>query len=280
MTKQRIDARQALRDIRSGMDDMALMRKYNLSAKGLQSLFRKLGDAGIIKHINARAVVRDLRAGMTDKELMEEYELSPKGLRKLLDEMERVGIVDEISEPDAVPPKIVIHTDEIAKDIRSHMTREALMEKYRLTPRGLRWVSMMLVSSGVMSWEEIVGNICSRYDELVPETVRDTQRYPLDYEAPIHDLHRPNICGAIRDLSRKGLSVRGIKAKVGETSTLIVGGDEFGEYATFALDATCRWVGKEASGDYVSGFEISNMSVGSMGEFQLLVRLVQLSAPS
>ncbi len=42
MAKIKINAAQVVRDIRSGMDDPDLMGKYNLSAKGLQSLFRKL----------------------------------------------------------------------------------------------------------------------------------------------------------------------------------------------------------------------------------------------
>ena len=46
--KRRIDAEQVLNDIRSGMSDQSLMNKYALSAKGLQSLFEKLLDAGLI----------------------------------------------------------------------------------------------------------------------------------------------------------------------------------------------------------------------------------------
>ncbi len=47
--KVTIDARNVLLDIRGGMSDSALMSKYGLSATGLQSLFQKLLDAGIIK---------------------------------------------------------------------------------------------------------------------------------------------------------------------------------------------------------------------------------------
>ena len=49
MAKITIDARQVLLDIRAGMTDTALMEKYKLSARGLQSLFKKLLDGGIIK---------------------------------------------------------------------------------------------------------------------------------------------------------------------------------------------------------------------------------------
>ncbi len=48
----RVNAQEAARDIRSGMDDFALMRKYQLSAKGLPELFKKLMDVGLIQQID------------------------------------------------------------------------------------------------------------------------------------------------------------------------------------------------------------------------------------
>jgi uncharacterized protein (DUF433 family) len=262
------------------MDDLSLMRKYNLSARGLQSLFRQLGDAGIIKHINARSLIRDLRSGMTDTELMEKYDLSRKGFHKLLDEMDDAGILDEISEPMAIREKTLIHRDHIVQEIRSGATRQGLMEKYRLTSRGLRWITTMLVSSGAIGWDEIVGHICSRYEEIAPDTARDSTRLPLGFQVPVSLLNRPDIQGTVRNVSDKGLCLRGIRAKVGEARTILVAGDEAGAFGPFAVDATCKWTGKDSAGEYVAGFEISNISLGSLKELQLLVRMAQVSASS
>jgi hypothetical protein len=44
-----VNAEEAVRGIRSGMSDEALMEKYEISQKGLQSLFRKLVAAGAIE---------------------------------------------------------------------------------------------------------------------------------------------------------------------------------------------------------------------------------------
>jgi hypothetical protein len=44
-----VNAEDAVQSIRSGMSDEALMEKYELSQKGLQSLFRKLVAAGVIE---------------------------------------------------------------------------------------------------------------------------------------------------------------------------------------------------------------------------------------
>jgi PAS domain S-box-containing protein len=49
MSKPKVGAKEALTDIRAGMDDAALMKKYMLSAKGLHSLFKKLVDNGVLR---------------------------------------------------------------------------------------------------------------------------------------------------------------------------------------------------------------------------------------
>ncbi len=48
MTKKHIDSSQAIKDIRKGMSNSAMMEKYRLSATGLRSLFHKMVDAGLI----------------------------------------------------------------------------------------------------------------------------------------------------------------------------------------------------------------------------------------
>ena len=46
--KKQINARQMADDVRSGLADSQLMDKYELSAKGLQSVFQKLIEAGVV----------------------------------------------------------------------------------------------------------------------------------------------------------------------------------------------------------------------------------------
>ena len=44
----RISVKEVLQDIRSGMDDEALMQKYNLSNRQVQRLFRKMIAEGFV----------------------------------------------------------------------------------------------------------------------------------------------------------------------------------------------------------------------------------------
>ncbi|MFC1835064.1 hypothetical protein ACFL2Q_10050 [Thermodesulfobacteriota bacterium] len=115
MAKTKIDARQVLTDLRSGLDDVALMKKYNLSAKGLQSLFNALVNSGLInrsvlevwmpsvaqaaalgaKEVSARDVLADIKAGSTEDELMSKYKISAKGLQHLFEQLLDAGLITE-----------------------------------------------------------------------------------------------------------------------------------------------------------------------------------------
>jgi competence protein ComGC len=53
MAKRTINAKEILADIKAGMNDASLMEKYELSEKSLQSVFKKLIDAGHLKQKQA-----------------------------------------------------------------------------------------------------------------------------------------------------------------------------------------------------------------------------------
>jgi len=48
MAKIRISGREVLEDIRSGMDDAGLMKKYGVSSKGIIKLMGRLVSAGLL----------------------------------------------------------------------------------------------------------------------------------------------------------------------------------------------------------------------------------------
>lgn len=125
MAKPTIDAKQALEDIRSGLNEQKMMVKYCLSAKGLLSLLRKLIQCGAIssaeilslmpdlaksmltvseavspvlsrqgsRTINAKEVLKDLVIGMADSDLMEKYFISATGLNDLFQQIMAAGLL-------------------------------------------------------------------------------------------------------------------------------------------------------------------------------------------
>jgi outer membrane protein assembly factor BamB len=61
MSKIKINAREAAADIKAGIHDSEIMAKYSLSAKGLESLFTKLKQAGLLTQsdLDRRATLRE-----------------------------------------------------------------------------------------------------------------------------------------------------------------------------------------------------------------------------
>jgi hypothetical protein len=92
MTLRIVSVKEVLKDIRSGMDDVALRQKHNLSAQGLDNLYKRLIDSGHLKpelmkppprKINIAAILADVEAGMSRHDLMKKYELSEEMLRRV-----------------------------------------------------------------------------------------------------------------------------------------------------------------------------------------------------
>jgi hypothetical protein len=133
MGKRQISISEAVKDIRSGMDDAELMAKYQLKSIGLQSLFKKLVSIGQMTQeelggrmpgftaaaavsgmpqgsrprapveIRAKDVVNDIRSGMTDQDLMEKYRVTSAGLEDLFDQLLKSGVVRQFEIDERMP---------------------------------------------------------------------------------------------------------------------------------------------------------------------------------
>ncbi|MBI5251615.1 MAG: hypothetical protein HY912_19155 [Desulfomonile tiedjei] len=131
MTDREINARQAFSDIRSGMDEAALMEKYKLSRAGLKNLLKELSELGLLetdkdgklkpprKKIKVKQFLKDFRSGMADDGLMAKYEISRDGLylvyRRLID-LKAVRSDELFGEPDLTARAIdPIHVREMER---------------------------------------------------------------------------------------------------------------------------------------------------------------------
>ncbi len=125
-----INAEEALNCIRSGMPDTALMRKYRLSTKGLQSLFTKLLTARLI----------------SQSELDERVSGRQTGL--LLDEQAGEHFAVDSSRPSAVSTQIL-------DVIRTGTSRDALREKYNISDAQLDAFLDDLVCKNLITRKEL-----------------------------------------------------------------------------------------------------------------------------
>jgi uncharacterized protein (DUF433 family) len=76
--KRKINAHQLLADIKSGMNDDALMAKYELTARELQSVLRQIIEAGL-----ATALDLSSRLAVTKSQVREAFIEMGKAIREL-----------------------------------------------------------------------------------------------------------------------------------------------------------------------------------------------------
>lgn len=126
----KVSASQVLKDIRAGMDDTGLMKKYRLSARGLQSLFGKLVEMDLLDLVDLERSAESNFNGV------------------VLDD-------DAESRFDDREPEEEIKTAELLERIESGADRDALMAEYDLSSTNLQGVLKNLVSGGRISQTEL-----------------------------------------------------------------------------------------------------------------------------
>ncbi|MEW6139201.1 MAG: hypothetical protein AB1733_13290 [Thermodesulfobacteriota bacterium] len=154
MEKRRISAQLALKDIRSGLSDGELMRKYRLSPRGLQSLFQKL-----------------LAANYIDLEELDQRMPTFMGTVFISNGHAGAEGTSQAHHQD-VKGKKSIELQSVLTDIREGLDDSAIMAKYMLTARGLQSVFDHLVFSGLMT----AGDLEQRFSRL-------------DSTVDVHELH-------------------------------------------------------------------------------------------
>ncbi len=95
MVSRKLSQKDVIQDLRSGMDEEAIRKKYNLSAQGLENLYDKLVEAGLMgqevktrpRKLNLVAILADIRNGMSKPELLKKYTLSEEMLRQVVQKL-------------------------------------------------------------------------------------------------------------------------------------------------------------------------------------------------
>jgi uncharacterized protein (DUF433 family) len=121
-----VSAKVILSDLAHNLSDEDLMKKHNLSPKGLRSLYKKLLRKGLLsRHVMSRRT---------------EVPLLPE-----------VTPVVSKPAPEPAPTKPAVNASDVLKDIEQGATDEELMRKYRLTRKGLASLMRKLRSAGLVN---------------------------------------------------------------------------------------------------------------------------------
>jgi hypothetical protein len=213
--------------------------------------------------ISGREIVHDLRSGITRREIMLKYGLSDEQFKKAFEIilLERGKIAEKI-----------------AVDVRSGMKGSELMEKYQLSNSALQKICQTLLTEGLVVSADIKGltppldNGASVHHER-----RKVSRRSPSLRIVVSDRNNDGLSGTVKDITEKGLAVRGIEADVGELKTLAILGDDIGLVDPFELMAECRWVGSEGfEAQSVAGFQVIAISDEDLQRLQELIEFLDL----
>jgi hypothetical protein len=168
-----------------------------------------------------------------------------------------------------------IRAKEIVTDILSGIGDSELMQKYRLTFRGLQSVFRKLVDSNIIDAEFLQGRLVPQSNaekQIIARSPRKEIYVPL----PVQDLANPDVQGMVINISERGLGVRGLKVEVDEVRKLSIKPDKFLQLRSFNIKAKCRWV--TSSGDaqqIVAGFEIISIGHEEQQELRNLIETLE-----
>ena len=168
-----------------------------------------------------------------------------------------------------------VKAKDLIADMRSGMTGDKLMKKYRLTPKGLHSVFTQLADATNIVPADLYGRSETRDGPADIAAIRMVSRSEIILPLRINETADPFTEGIVRDISEKGMGVSGLPAKVGETKTFVVHADEFFRVGRFTFDAVCRWVKEDPTGSAgLAGFEIADISSTSSERLRQLLEIV------
>ncbi len=234
------------------------------------------------REVRVKEVLKDIQSGMDEEYLRKKYKLSPQGLQNLFRELSDLGLLERIDFEDSATPRIRIRIRirirDVVKDIRAGLSDLDLRKKYNLSANGLHLVFKKLLDLKAIDAEALFGIESARLQGTGKRELREEERYALDFDIPSYNTAFPEIHGRVRDVSENGIGLFGVKAKEGDLTHIVVLGDTFGFVGPLEFEAECRWTKTDgASGEYLTGFLITDITDWDLEELKKLIRLLTLA---
>ena len=174
-----------------------------------------------------------------------------------------------------------IKISEFVRDVKSGLTYVDLLETYRLNSKQFQKVFKKLVQKKSLKPSDLVSGLpemkmedywaSDYFDENTRRSVRD----PVDFPLLVYDKYDTHTKGTIRDISERGIQIKGVLVYEGDLKTFVIPEHEPYVVDLIEFDAICRWAKKQYSDEeYLGGFEVLRFSQGSLADIVALMRYV------
>lgn len=167
--------------------------------------------------------------------------------------------------------KRIIRAKDIVNDIRGGMPDDELMQKYRLSAKGLASIFTKLEDSGTLKRSELYGRLPSCDDSADLGGARKLPRSYFTFAVWTHEAGNTANQGEVFDISERGVGVRGMTSKPGEFHTLVIDGSDVVDLETIWFQAVCRWTQYDHDGNCLAGFEIVTISDSDLIRLRKLI---------
>jgi hypothetical protein len=144
--------------------------------------------------------------------------------------------------------------------------------KYKLSDKGFHSVIRKLAAADLLKKSE-VERFHKWFPGLFVGDLRQSPRTPVKILLIVCDANNPSSKGFVRDISKKGISVEGLEANVGDVKALKILSSGIAGSSTFMLKGKCVW--REGNGtpdkEPTAGFEITSITESAMNELKKLL---------
>lgn len=176
-------------------------------------------------------------------------------------------------------PKRQIPVKQFLNDMKAGMTDLQLMEKYRVSSRGLQRVFKKLLDVDAVTPAELRTRVPSFEDtvSLDFENLQFPTEEHLECLVPVYDATDPTYTGSICEIGDNGLTIEGLPAKPDEVRRIVVAAQDFFEIESFTVEVRCLWAKPALAGKPpVAAFEITSIAQNDSPNLRSLVRLVKM----
>jgi hypothetical protein len=176
-------------------------------------------------------------------------------------------------------PKRQIAVKPFLDDMKAGLTDLQLMEKYKVSSRGLQRVFKKLLDANAISPAQLRGRVPSFEDTV--NLSFDSLQFPteqhLECLVPVYDAMDPSRMGSICEIADNGLTIEGINAQPNEVRKIVVAAHDFFQIDSFTMEVRCKWAKPGHGGaPSIAAFEIASIAEADNPHLRSLVRLVKI----
>lgn len=167
-----------------------------------------------------------------------------------------------------------IKARDVVDDLVSGIDDHRLMNKYKLTFRGLQSLYRKLVEAKVIKPGPLQERILP---QLNTETTIIARLPRKDVHMPllVQDAANPGQEGLVTNITQRGLGIKGLDAEVDEVKQLLVEPGEFFQLRPFTVKSKCRWATSSSNPqEILAGFETVSIAHRERQKLRNLIEML------